>query len=64
MLDTIERLHKKKSLTGGAKLSLRISAFSALKGYFNTETAEIRRGPQRNFNQALLAHPPTCTIGR
>ncbi len=28
---------------------LRISAFSALKSYFNAEAAEIRRGAQRNF---------------
>jgi len=28
---------------------LRISAFSALKGYFNTEPAEIRRGAQREI---------------
>ena len=26
---------------------LRISAISALKGYFSAEIAEIRRGPQR-----------------
>ena len=26
---------------------LRISAFSALKDYFNAEVTEIRRGPQR-----------------
>ena len=28
---------------------LRISAFSALRGAFNAESAEIRRGPQREF---------------
>jgi len=28
---------------------LRISAFSALRGDFNAEDAEVRRGPQRNY---------------
>lgn len=31
---------------------LRISAFSALKSYFNAEVAEVRRGPQRKLKLA------------